>query len=403
MNTFRILIVGAGISGLSTALALRRQGFSRIEVFERAAELTEVGAGIQLAPNAVRVLHSLGLAEKLRQSADCAAWGWIRDGESNRLLGRLPYSDYSEKRYGFPSYQILRADLHRILLDEVSQSGVSIHTGMAVSGYQPTGEGIQLSLQTAGPVQADLVIAADGIGSVLADQMHGDCLPFYSGYACWRALVDRSEAEGLMPPDSADKVTAWIGSGKHMIAYPVGHGDKLNIVAVHARPDWPHPSRSLASSASDWRAAYADWSPDVTQVLGLVKDVQLWGLFERAKLPNWYQNRCQLIGDAAHPMLPSLAQGAAQGIEDGALLAQLLAEQARIAPLRQNLDDCCERFFQLRRERVVRVQDSAHWNMNYFHQPKGLIRHCRDLAMRLSGPIATGLIARRYHWLYQKP
>lgn len=394
MKHLKIAIVGAGISGLSAALALSLKGFTRVELFERTAVQSEVGAGIQLGPNAVRALRHLGLGESLDNCADNSAWGYMREGATNRLLTKLPLSEYSKKVYGVPSYQILRSDLHGLLSNQVLQAGVILHIGKKVLRVDNKDKTAELHFDDGHIETADLVIGADGINSVLANQLYPDYPSFFSGFVCWRALVDTQSAD----IERVSSMSVWTGTGKHLVAYPVAGSTQLNLVAVMARENWDFPSQVQSSSTEEWLQAYDDWAPDVLQLVSKAKEPQLWGLFERQKLPSWSQKNCVLIGDAAHPMLPSLAQGAAQGIEDALVLAKLLSDTQST----DMLEELCDQFYRLRHKRVERAQASAHWNIDYFHQPESIFRSCRNLAMRLSGPIATELIAKRYHWLYQE-
>lgn len=401
-----IAIIGAGISGLSAALALSQKGFTRIELFERADRLEEVGAGIQLGPNAVRALRNLGVGEPLGKCADNSAWGYLREGESNRLLSRLPLSEYSEKQYALPSYQVLRSDLHSILLDQVTEAGVTVTTGKKVVRINSNDPGIaaELHFDTGGIRQADLVIGADGINSVLARQMYPDYPNYFSGVACWRTLIDNQDSDAAR----IHSMSVWVGEGKHLIAYPVANSTRVNLVGVVARQSWEFPEQVQGSTTEDWLRAYEGWAPDALRLIAKAQAPRFWGLFERPVLPAWSKANCVLIGDAAHPMLPSLAQGAAQGIEDAIVLAELLAEaleEAMTEPsskFKTAPEQVLGQLYRRRHERVERVQASARWNLDYFHQPKGFYRLCRNLAMQLAGPIGTELIARRYHWLYRQ-
>ena len=399
----KIAVIGAGIAGLSTALALSRRGFKNVTIFERAEQLTEVGAGIQLGPNAVRVLTELGLQDCLAHRSNAAAHGLMMDGKTAKVLAKLPFSQYSESVYGVPSYQILRADLHRILLDEVTAAGISIHVGKECIRAVDDLEGVQLEFADGDVYKAELLIAADGIRSQITDQIYPDYPIYFSGYVCWRGLIDRTELPESIAEDWFNAVSLWTGSDKHLVTYPVARSQKLNLVALAARERWDYPAPVQASSARDWCRAFDGWAPEVLSVIARAKEAQLWGLYERPALPGWSNNRCVLVGDAAHPMLPSLAQGAAQGIEDALCLADLLAPAPAHASAQGNIDLAAVgyQFYQQRYKRVERVQSSARWNINYFHRPEGPLRSIRNTAMRVAGPITTSLIARRYHWLYR--
>lgn len=396
---------------MSTALALSRKGFTHIEIFERAPAIAEVGAGIQLGPNAVRALGLLGLTSNLEKFSDSAACGYMYEGETDRVLAKLPFSDYALQKYGVPSYQLMRSDLHSLLLSEVLKTSVEFQTGKELVTTCLKGDEVELCFTTVQGEEehstADLVVAADGIGSVIANQHYPDYPVSYSGFACWRALVQRDCLDNKwsgsrLNPKLLNSVSVWAGSDKHMVAYPVANSSMLNLVALTAFKDWNSPLRVQKSNKADWLKDYSDWAPDILSIIDKVEDTQLWGLFTRSVLPHWYKDRCLLIGDAAHPMLPSLAQGAAQGIEDAVMLADILSrELPSRSQNKTGLDDLCNEFYKLRHARVERVQRSARWNMNYFHHPKGVYRSIRNTTMRAAGSITTGLIGSRYHWLYR--
>lgn len=393
MKQFKIAIVGAGISGLTTAIALYRKGFRNIQVFEQARQLGEVGAGIQLGPNAVRELNKLGFEKQLAAIADSCQQGAMYRAEDNCKLADLPYGNYFLKKYGVPGYQVLRTHIHSLLVEEVSQLGVPIYTSKTLQGIEQHSNSVSLQFSDGGVEQADLVIAADGVGSHVAEHFFPDFPIHYSGQACWRALVDRQ----TLGADWSDAVRVWVDSGRHMVAYPVAQSSKLNLVAIVDHPHWDSEQRVIDSSAEAWLQRFEGCSPELLRIIGKAQTSKFWGLFERSFLPTWHKGNTALIGDAAHPMLPSLAQGAAQGIEDACCLGDLLAQ----ANSDSDIESVFAKFHALRHRRVERVQKTARWNLEYFHQPPNLRRSLRHLGMRVGGAFTAGLIARNYHWLYK--
>lgn len=387
----KIAIVGAGLSGLTAALALHKYGQKNIQVFERASEPSEAGAGIQLAPNAVRLLHMLGLSGEIAKIAHCSDYGELRRARDNRRLATLPYSGYFRKRYGVPAYHLLRSDLHRLLVDAVRHAQIRLNTGKTLLESRHQGQGVELSFADGSVHEADLVIAADGVGSVLSEQIFPGHSPRYSGAACWRGLINQVDS-------GVDRVTVWVDQDRHLVAYPVGHSSQVNLVATIKKPQWDDQERVVASSREDWTSAFEGCCPEVLSLIEQAPESRLWGLFEQRDLPAWYHGCQVLIGDAAHAMLPNLAQGAAQGMEDGFMLAQLLAGARSVCDIEAGLAS----FYEKRRERVKRVQEGARWNLAFFHQPRGVATALRDGLMRLGGPLTTGIIARKYHWLYSR-
>lgn len=390
----KIAIVGAGISGFTAALTLYEQGQKDIQIYERAAELAEIGAGIQLAPNAVRLLHQLGLADSLGQVAHCSAFGELRRAEDNQLLAALPYSDYFQRHHGLPALQLMRTDLHQLLLNAVEHRQIKIQLNKTLLKSVQTDRTVQLGFTDGSEATVDLVIGADGVGSVLTRQLFPQHPPEYSGFACWRALIDQSKIDR----EPVNCVIVWAAQDRHMVAYPVGRSSQLNLVATVRKGQWPHSGRVVPSAKEDWIASFEGCCENVTALIEQAPTSDLWGFFEQRNLPCWHKGHQVLIGDAAHAMLPNLAQGAAQGMEDAMVLAQFLAGVERPDDIQAAL----ARFYEKRHSRVKRVQDGARWNLNFFHQQAGPLTAFRDSLMRLAGPLTTGLIGRKYHWLYSR-
>lgn len=388
----KIAIVGAGISGLTAALALYEQGLRDVQVYERAAKLTEVGAGIQLAPNAVRLLYQLGLASPLERVAQCTAFGELRRESDNRALATLPYADYFQRHYGLPAYQLLRTELHELLLTAVRERQIDIHLDKELLVSRQSDQKVKMFFSDGSEQVADLLVGADGVGSVLATQMFPEHPPRYSGFACWRALIDQKNTD-LEP---VNQVTVWAGPDRHLVAYPVGQSMQLNLVATIRQEQWQYSGRVAPSGKESWIKAFEGCCENVSTLIDRAPASDLWGFFEQKSLSCWHSEHQVLIGDAAHAMLPNLAQGAAQGMEDGVVLAELLAEAGHPSGIEMALSN----FYKQRNSRVKKVQDDARWNLDFFHQQKSPLTAFRDNLMRLGGPLTTELIGKKYHWLY---
>ena len=318
----KIAIAGAGISGLTAALALHEKGEKEIQLYERAARLGEIGAGIQLAPNAVRLLHQLGLGDSLVKIAHSTGEGELRRAGDNQLLANLPSSEYFLKHYGLPAYQVLRTDLHALLLNALEDRQIEIQLDKELVETQQNNCEVQLGFADGTKTNADILIGADGVGSKLSAQMFPGQPPLYAGVACWRALLDQ-EKSGLAP---IEKVTVWINEGRHLVAYPVGHSSLLNLVAVIKKDHWEYPHRVAPSSKAHWFKSFDGCCEQVATLIEHAPESDLWGFFEQRGLPAWHKGNQVLIGDAAHAMLPNLAQGAAQSMEDAMVLAEILSE-----------------------------------------------------------------------------
>lgn len=401
LQDLQITIIGAGIAGLSAALALKQKGFSHVHILERAESLSEIGAGLQLGPNAVRALACLGLGDQLKLVSNSCPLGEIHSGEVNKntYLGDLPLSEHSLTAYGQPCYQLLRSDLQRILYKAVTDAGVDIQLNSDVEAIEFSDDLANIAFSDGTKRSSELVVVADGIGSKISAQIFPNQALTYSGFACWRGLIDREK----LGDDWVDQVRVYTGEDRHLVAYPVANSTKLNLVATTKHPSWSFDKRARSSSTEEWLNAYSGWSDEVLDLISKVDEPQLWALYERQSLPSWSVSRAIVIGDAAHPMLPSLAQGAAQAIEDSIEFAEILgASQAEKQQFNDPnyRDSLLAKLYQRRHQRVSRVQKASQWNLNYFHQPAGLYRAIRNRAMKIAGPIASRLISSRYDWLY---
>lgn len=308
----RVAIVGAGMGGLALARALHLLGIE-VSVHEQAGRLHEVGAGVQISPNASRVLEGLGLLQAALEVATLAEATRIRHGVSGDLLSRRVLGATARERYGAPYLQILRSDLQRILVQSLPSQ--CLHLGQRVVEVDALAG--SFTVQNGDRVQADLIVGADGIHSVVRQQTVGDTPAQFTGEVAYRALVPSSF---WSEPEIAGAV--WVGEGRHVVQYLVDSGRRLNLVAVVPRDDWQEETWSSPASQAELEAEFIGWHPDLTRVLGAVDQAFKWALFDRPPLRAWSQGRATLLGDAAHPMSPSLSQGAAQALEDAWVLAQ---------------------------------------------------------------------------------
>lgn len=393
----RALIAGGGIAGMAAALALARAGWE-VELFEQAPALGEVGAGLQLGPNATRVLRWLGVLDAVAPRAVRPEAAELRDGESGRLLFRLPLGAAAEARWGAPYLVAHRADLHSALRGAVQAAGARVVLGRRVTGYAARPEGAALHFEADAARSGALVIGADGIRSALREQLNGPEVPVFSGRVAWRGLVPAA----ALPSGAAPVVTVWAGPGRHVVTYPVRRGELVNFVAVEERAEWTAEGWSVPGEPARLRAAFAGWSEPVTTLLGAVRETFVWGLFQREAQIRWVNGCVALIGDAAHPMLPFLAQGAAMALEDVAVLAGQVA-QAREAPEETRpgaLAASLLGYERLRWPRVRRVVERSEENGRLFHRRAGpLATAALSLGGRLSAA-QPGLAARAFDWLY---
>lgn len=322
-RALRIAIVGAGIGGLTAAAALRQRGYE-VSVYERASQLGEVGAGLQIGPNAVKVIRALGLEE---QFVKLAAEPQIRlslkwdDGEvraRERFKGRM------EELYGANYYMAHRADLHKLLLSLVPAE--SIHTGAECLGVENTRNGAVLHLAGGRDIEADIVVGADGIHSVVRTSLFGKSEARFTKQICWRLILPMEElhkaADKLPVALDGSEYTGWLGPTGHVLFYPLRGGELLNIFAGRVSEQWAAETWTVPSAADEMLQAYAGWHPGMLHVLSQAKETYKWGIYDRDPLEHWVTGRIALLGDAAHPMMPTLAQGAAISMEDGYAIAR---------------------------------------------------------------------------------
>jgi salicylate hydroxylase len=383
----RILIAGAGIGGLTAALALRRQGFDDVVVLEQAAALGEVGAGVQVGSNAARVLHSFGLEEALAAVAVQPIGTQSRHWASARVIRDFPLGEAHRQRYGAPHYHIHRADLHAMLA-----KGQPVKLASKVAGFRQDAQGVTLELVSGEEVRGDVLIGADGVHSVIRAGVLGPEQPRFSGLAAWRGLtpVDRLEALGI-----EKRTYAWWGAGKHFVHYYVAGGRLMNWVGVVPAGEWRLESWSARGEKREALAEFEGWHPVVRGIIEGCDQPYKWALYDRDPRPGWSQGRVTLLGDAAHSMLPFMSQGAAQAIEDGCVLARCLARGHRDLPA------ALSEYERLRFERTKRVQLGSRANGDVFHLSSPLAKLWRDLRFRVASFTRRSTIHKNLDWLFQ--
>lgn len=385
----RILIAGAGIAGLAAALALARKGHE-IQLIEQAAALEEVGAGLQLGPNAMRVLDALGVGGAVAAAGQVPAAITMRDGRSAREILKIPLGDAARRRWGAAYVTAHRADLVAILADALkrAQPG-SLRTGVMLTALDNRPDRVAVTTQAGETLSADLLIGADGIHSVVRRQLFGEDAARFTGHVAWRALIRVDKADPAAPPAG---VGAWIGPRRHAVTYRI-RPDLVNLVAVTEQADWREEGWNLPGDIDRLRAEFAGWGA-ISRLLDRVEAPLRWGLHDRKPMRAWHESRTVLIGDACHPMLPFLAQGAAMGIEDGFALAQLLPPDGTDA------EPALTRFFALRQPRTARVQAMARSNGVDFHEGNPLANLAMRLPLGRAAAVRPDAVLARWDWLY---
>lgn len=375
-----ILVIGGGIAGLGVATALARRG-ARVEVIERAATISEVGAGLQISPNGAVVLRAMGLGGALESAGLRARAVILHDGKSGRRVTRL---DLAGSTAGQDYFLLHRADLIDLLAGAARAAGVTITTGQEVTALDPDAPSVTLGGSTRG---ADLVIGADGLRSLARPALNGRMVPFFTHQVAWRAMI--AEDAGTAPPD----VQVFMGPGRHLVSYPLRGGSLRNIVAVEERHAWADEGWHHPDAPENLRAAFAGFAGPVPGWLDRVDDVNLWGLFRHPVAARWHDGgRVAILGDAAHPTLPFLAQGANMALEDAWSLAAALARGTDAAAV-------LAAWQAARLPRVRRIVEAANRNARAYHL-RGPARAVAHLGLRLGGALAPGLALSRFDWVY---
>ena len=388
----KVLIAGGGIGGLAAALACT-QARHEVHLFEKAAQFSEVGAGVQLGPNVMRRLHGWGLAQAVQNIAAFPEQLQARDAASGQVLGTLRLGESARKRYGVPYATAHRADLHGVLLAAwAHKTDSQLHEDCSVEGFSQNADSVELRLAGQPAVQGDLLIGADGLWSSVRRQMLQDGAPQSTGHLAYRALVHQASL-----PDAlrSTQITAWLGSGMHIVQYPVRGGEWQNVVVIVEGGS----SVDVAGSVADWdfagsvanlRSAIAGVCAPLNDLIQAIENWQTWALFRRAPMrgPREHaQGRVALLGDAAHPMLPYLAQGAGMAIEDAAELGRCLVAQA-------DAPQALQSYAMARWQRNARVQARSIRNGQIFHAT-GMVAWGRNLSMKLLGERVMDL-----PWIY---
>ena len=375
----KVTVVGAGIAGLAVARALALRG-AAVTVLEQADVLREVGAGIQISPNGARVLQALGLAVDGQRAVAVE----LRDGLDDGLVTRL---DVGRLRPDQGYHFVHRADLIGLLQAGAVEAGVEVRLLSRVASVN-LGEGAMLRLADGAAVEAGLLIGADGVHSLVRRALNGDSAPEFTGQVAWRALIAGDRG--------APVAEVHMGPGRHLVSYPLRGGSLRNLVAVEERRTWAAESWTLRDDPIALRLAFGGFSPRVRDWLAQVDEVHLWGLFRHPVAALWQralpQGGVAILGDAAHPTLPFLAQGAAMGLEDAWVLAACLARHDSLAA-------GLAAYQQARAARCARIVAAAAQSARAYHLA-GLPRRVAHAAMRLGGWVAPDLALRRFDWLY---
>ncbi|MCK8462354.1 FAD-dependent monooxygenase [Aliiroseovarius sp. S1339] len=377
----KFTILGAGIGGLTAAVALARRG-AKVTVLEQAPAITEVGAGLQISPNGVRVLDALGLGDEARARATRGNGVWLRDGISGHEV-----IDFNFDKVAPDATFLLfhRADLIDLLAEAAREAGVDIRCGMTVEAVTPSLTTATVKIAGEAAREMGFIIGADGLHSVVSPALNGARAPFFTGQVAWRATVP---ATGREPTEA----TVFMGPGRHMVTYPLRQGKMVNLVAVEERATWADEGWNHTDNPDNLRRAFAGFCDDAQALLERVETVHLWGLFRHPVAQNWHYGQSVLLGDAAHPTLPFMAQGAVMAMEDAWVLASCLD--------RYGVDEGPARYQALRHARCERIVEAANKNARNYHYANPLARRLGHGALRLAGRLAPQQVFKRFSWIY---
>ena len=390
-----IIVAGAGIGGLTAALSLAARGF-RVIVLEKAERLEEAGAGLQLSPNASRILVELGLQPRLAARAVTPEAINIMSARAGGEIARLPLGEAASLRAGAPYWVVHRADLQAALQAQVNDSpDIELRLGCQFEDVASHAKGLTVIQRRGNARQQELAVAligADGIWSAVRNHLFPQVQPQFSGLIAWRGTLD---ATTLPREYTSPRVQLWMGPNAHLVAYPISGAKQINVVAI-VPGTWNRPGWSAQGDANELKSAFASqrWPATARMLVSAVDEWRRWALFTLPDLGEWSRGAVALLGDAAHAMLPFAAQGAGMAIEDAAVLAGCLSQSTddNIADIPAAL----KRYGRLRRGRVLRVQRAARQQGRIYHLT-GPLALARDLAIKAMGP--QRMLARQ-DWIY---
>ncbi|OAN84346.1 monooxygenase [Jannaschia sp. EhC01] len=373
-----VTVIGGGIGGLAAALACARHG-AVVTVLERAEAIREVGAGLQISPNGWVVLQALGLDAAVAANATRGQAVRLRDFRRGAEVFSMPLRD--------PFHFVHRADLIDTLHDAALGAGVKIRLGVQVTEVEASEHEVQLTLADGTQEVHGLTIAADGLHSAGRAHLNPRSKPFFTGQVAWRALVPTNAA-------LAPEAHVFMGPGRHLVRYPLRGGALTNIVAVEERDAWAPEDWMLTDDPRNLRAAFIDFCPEIKTLLDDVERPNLWGLCRHPIAAQWYNGPLALLGDAAHPTLPFLAQGANLALEDAWVLAECLAGIP-------DTGEALHTYQSARKSRSARIVEAANENATNYHLRPGPYRFAAHAALRAAARVAPHAVTNRFNWIYQ--
>ncbi|MEE2996646.1 MAG: FAD-dependent monooxygenase [Pseudomonadota bacterium] len=366
----KIAVIGGGLGGAAAALALHRKGHE-VALYEKAPELGEIGAGLNLTPNALKALRYLGIEDQAVHTGYQVREQLIRSFRSGRVIARQRRSGDIVRKFGAEYITMHRADLLNLLVSGLNEG--LYRTDAACVSAESQNDGAVVRFVDGSEVEADIVIGADGIHSAVRDSAFGKIEPRFTGCICWRGLVHR---DALPDPAFARQLIAWWGPHGHIVHYPVRRdGELVNFVAHYDSDHWIGESWTYECEQSELMETYADWNPDLLGLIRSSEKYYKWALYDRDPLDTWVNGRIALLGDSAHPMLPYLGQGGCMAIEDGCVLAEVITRSA------DDLDAALTLYERVRKPRATRAQLGSRFRAKQNHLVSPWARFRRDVRL----------------------
>ena len=388
----RVVITGGGIAGLTAALAFARHGHE-VRLLERADRFEDIGAGLQISPNAMKAFEALGLERQLLEIGDHPQSLDMRSGLSGATIFSIPMGAAGTVRYRSPYLHVHRPDLVSVLEESVRRHPeIKIEFGVGVEGYQASCDRPAVLIGSGRKVEGDLLVGADGVRSAFRRQMIGPDAPRFTGCRAWRFTVPVSAVDPLFAKSAA---TVWVGPHRHLVTYRIARGQLLNVVAVTEGGAAAAETWVAEGERSELSREFETWVEPIRTLVSESPRCHVWGLFDRAPLNAWSEGRAVLIGDAAHPMPPFQAQGAAMGIEDAFALA------ACIGPHSEDVVAALKHFVVLRRDRTARMLKSSRFNQKLFHLSEGPAQLGIHALLRAAHTLVPGFVRSRQDWIYK--
>ena len=384
-----IIIIGAGIGGLTAALALLKRDID-VEIYEQSSELREVGAGIQISSNGTRVLYALGLEEALKRVQVLPSKRQIRHWSTGETWNWFDLGQVTRQRYGTPHVMLHRGDLHTLLADAVrALKPDAIKLGKRCAAISSTADLAEVTFEDGAKVQAAYAIGADGIHSKVRQELFGKDKPEFTGYVAWRGLAPME----TLPSHIAQMLgTNWLGPQGHVLHYPVRRGEIMNFITFVERSDWQVESWVTQGTRDELANDFRGWHEDVHTIIRHIDTPYKWAMMTRGPMQHWSKGRVTLMGDACHPTLPFLGQGGVMAIEDGYVLAACLAKYFG------DPDRALSRYEDIRRERTAAVVRKSNENVRSAFSPA--LADPGRIGVEVAREWQQQRVRERMEWLY---